>query len=131
MNVGKRYICGFAILSLAFLNVQCKGKQNEDKQENTTQKMDSVSIEKSEYGKTAKGEVIDSYKMTNQKGMEVDIMTYGGRITSLKVPNKAGVSEDVVIGFNNFDQYTKDNPFFGALIGRYGNRIGKAKFSLD
>ena len=58
-------------------------------------------------------------------------MTYGGRITSLKVPNKAGVSEEIVIGFNNFDQYTKDNPFFGALIGRYGNRIGKAKFSLD
>ena len=58
-------------------------------------------------------------------------MTYGGIITSLKVPNKAGKSEEVVIGFNNLDQYTKENPYFGALIGRYGNRIAKGKFTLD
>jgi len=63
--------------------------------------------------------------------MEVNIITYGGIISSLKVPNKSGVSEEVVIGFNNLDQYTKDNPYFGALIGRYGNRIAKGKFSLD
>lgn len=55
MNVVKRYICGFAILSLAFLNVQCKGKEKDEKQENTTQKMDSVSIEKKEYGTTPDG----------------------------------------------------------------------------
>lgn len=63
--------------------------------------------------------------------MEVNIMTYGGIITSLKVPNKAGVSEEVVLGFNNLEQYTKPNPYFGALIGRYGNRIANGKFTLD
>ncbi|MES2238719.1 MAG: aldose epimerase family protein [Bacteroidota bacterium] len=130
MNLLKSCVLGLTVITAAGLSVQCKGDQKENKEKTEVQK-DSATIEKSEYGTTAKGEKIDSYKLKNQKGMEVDIMTYGGIITSLKVPNKAGVSEDVVVGFNNFDQYTKDNPFFGALIGRYGNRIGKAKFSLD
>jgi aldose 1-epimerase len=71
------------------------------------------------------------YSLKNQKGMEVNILTYGGIISSIKVPNKAGVFEEVVLGFNNLEQYTKDNPYFGALIGRYGNRIAKGKFTLD
>ncbi|HTG65230.1 MAG TPA: aldose epimerase family protein [Flavobacterium sp.] len=130
MNLLKSCVLGLAVITTAGLSVQCKGEKKENQEQNVTQK-DSVTIEKSEYGTTAKGENIDSYKLKNQKGMEVDIMTYGGIITSLKVPNKAGVSEEVVIGFNNFEQYTKDNPYFGALIGRYGNRIAKGKFTLD
>lgn len=118
-------------MSLAFLNIQCKGNQKEENKENTTQKTDSVSIEKKEYGTTPAGQKVDIYTLKNQKGMEVNIMTYGGIITSLKVPNKAGVSEEVVLGFNNLEQYTKPNPYFGALIGRFGNRIAKGKFTLD
>jgi aldose 1-epimerase len=118
-------------MSLAFLNIQCKGNQKEEKQVNNPQKTDSVSIEKKEYGTTPAGQKVDIYTLKNQKGMEVNIMTYGGIITSLKVPNKAGVSEEVVIGFNNLEQYTKANPYFGAIIGRYGNRIAKGKFTLD
>lgn len=131
MNVLKRCIYGISIMSLALVNLQCKGKQKEEKEANSTQKTDSVSIEKKEYGTTPAGQKVDIYTLKNQKGMEVNIMTYGGIITSLKVPNKAGVSEDVVIGFNNLEQYTKANPYFGALIGRYGNRIAKGKFTLD
>jgi aldose 1-epimerase len=131
MNIIKRCIYGFSIISLALLNSQCKGNQKEDKQANNTQKTDSVSIEKKEYGTTPSGQKVDTYTLKNQKGMEVNIITYGGIITSLKVPNKAGVSEEVVIGFNNLEQYTKDNPYFGALIGRFGNRIAKGKFTLD
>ncbi len=131
MNVLKRCIYGIAIMSLAFLNIQCKGNQKEENKENTTQKTDSVSIEKKEYGTTPAGQKVDIYTLKNQKGMEVNIMTYGGIITSLKVPNKAGVSEEVVLGFNNLEQYTKPNPYFGALIGRFGNRIAKGKFTLD
>lgn len=130
MNLLKSCVLGLAVITTAGLSVQCKGEKKENQEQNVAQK-DSVTIEKSEYGTTAKGEKIDSYKLKNQKGMEVDIMTYGGIITSLKVPNKAGVSEEVVIGFNNFEQYTKENPYFGALIGRYGNRIAKGKFTLD
>jgi len=131
MNVLKRCIYGISIMSLAFLNIQCKGNQKEENKENTTQKSDSVSIEKKEYGTTPAGQKVDIYTLKNQKGMEVNIMTYGGIITSLKVPKKAGVSEEVVIGFNNLEQYTKDNPYFGALIGRFGNRIANGKFTLD
>ena len=112
MNVLKRYIYGISIMSFAFLNLQCKGNQKEDKQANTTQKTDSVTIDKKEYGTTPEGQKVAIYTLKNQKGMEVNIMTYGGIITSLKVPNKAGVSQDVVIGFNNLEQYTKANPYF-------------------
>lgn len=110
------------------MNIQCKGDK---KSQEAPAAAETVTIEKSEYGVTPTGDSIESYKLKNQNGMEVDIMTYGGIITSLKVPNKAGVSEEVVIGFSNFEQYTKDNPYFGALIGRYGNRIAKGKFTLD
>ena len=95
MNVLKRCIYGFSIIILAFLTVQCKGNQKEENKENSTQKTDSVSIEKKEYGTTPAGQKVDVYTLKNQKGMEVNIMTYGGIITSLKVPNKAGVSEEV------------------------------------
>ncbi|HEY6142331.1 MAG TPA: aldose epimerase family protein [Flavobacterium sp.] len=92
---------------------------------------DSVSIEKKKYGITTKGEQIYSYSLKNQNGMKVIIINYGGIITSLKVPNKVGSSEEVVLGFNNLEQYTQDNHYLGALIGRYGNRISKGKFTLD
>ena len=127
----KKGFLGISLVALAVLTVQCKGNQNEEKEIITNQKTDSVSIEKSAYGVTAKGDSISSYKLKNQKGMEVDIITYGGIITDLKVPNKAGTSENVVIGFNSLEQYQKDNPYFGALIGRFGNRIAKGKFTLD
>src|ERR1051325_3168973 len=63
--------------------------------------------------------------------MEARIMTYGGIVTSLKVPDKNGNFGDVVLGYDNLDGYIKSTPYFGALIGRYGNRIANGKFSLD
>jgi aldose 1-epimerase len=128
MNLIKRCIYAFSLLSLASMNIQCKG---EKKSQEAPVANEAVTVEKSSFGLTPKGDSIESYKLKNQKGMEVNIMTYGGIITSLKVPNKSGISEEVVIGFSNLEQYTKDNPYFGALIGRYGNRIAKGKFTLD
>jgi aldose 1-epimerase len=131
MNVLKRCIYGFSIVSLASMNIQCKGDKKVEETTIETKTTDAVSIVKTEYGTTPKGEKVESYILKNQNGMEINIITYGGIITSLKVPNKAGVSEEVVIGFSNLEQYTKDNPYFGALIGRFGNRIAKGKFTLD
>ncbi|EJL63050.1 aldose epimerase family protein [Flavobacterium sp. CF136] len=130
MNVLKRCAFGITIISLASLSVQCKSDKKMDVT-STQEAKDSVTIEKSAYGTTPKGEKIESYKLKNHNGMEVDIITFGGIITDLKVPNKEGVSENVVTGFNSLEQYMKPNPFFGALIGRFGNRIAKGKFSLD
>jgi aldose 1-epimerase len=131
MNLVKRCVYGISIVSLASMNIQCKGDKKMEETTKETTVTDSVSIVKSEYGKTEKGVAIDRYTLKNQKGMEVNIITYGGIISSLKVPNKAGKSEEVVIGFNSLEQYEKPNPYFGALIGRFGNRIAKGKFTLD
>jgi aldose 1-epimerase len=90
-----------------------------------------VSLEKTVYGTLPNGQKVDRYTLKNLKGMEVTIITYGGIITSLKVPNKDEKSEEVVLGFNSLEQYTNPNPYFGAIIGRYGNRIANGKFNLD
>ena len=131
MNVFRRSLFILSLLGTAIVLVQCKSDKKMDNTTVSSDKKGEVTIEKSEYGTTAKGEKVESYKLKNQNGMEVDIITFGGRITDLKVPNKEGISENVVIGFNSLAQYEKENPFFGALIGRFGNRIAKGKFSLD
>lgn len=131
MNVLKRSLLILSMLGIALVSVKCKSDKKADTEKAEADAKTLVTIDKSDYGTTAKGEKVESYKLKNQNGMEVDIITFGGRITDLKVPNKEGVSENVVIGFNSLAQYEKENPFFGALIGRYGNRIAKGKFSLD
>jgi aldose 1-epimerase len=94
-----------------------------------------ATIVKQPFG-TVDGSPVELYTLTNTHGVEMKVMTYGGIVTSLKVPDKAGVLGDVVLGFNDIGGYTgpaylKANPYFGAIIGRYGNRIGGAKFKLD
>jgi len=88
-------------------------------------------IVKSNFGNMPDGQLVELYKLKNANGMEVEVMTYGGIITSLKVPDKTGKLEDIVLGYDTLQQYVESNPFFGALIGRYGNRIAKGKFSLN
>lgn len=90
-----------------------------------------MNIEKAEFGKTKQGEIAHIYTLTNAKGCEVRITNYGGIIVSLKVPDKAGKLADVVLGYETLDKYIEKTPYFGALIGRYGNRIGKGKFTLN
>ena len=72
-----------------------------------------------------------SYTLRNNKGAEVGICNYGGLVIFLKVPDRNGQLGDVVLGYDNLADYIKDTPYFGALIGRYGNRIAKGKFTLD
>ena len=90
-----------------------------------------MSIVSSPFGRTPSGESVDLYTLTNNKGMEAAISTYGGVVVSLKVPDRNGKLGDVVLGFDNLDGYLKPGPYFGAIIGRYGNRIAHAKFTLD
>jgi aldose 1-epimerase len=88
-------------------------------------------ISKIDFGTTPDGKPVELYTLANSKGMTATIMTYGGIVTSLKVPGKNGNFGDVVLGYDNLDGYLKSTPYFGALIGRYGNRIAGGKFSLD
>jgi aldose 1-epimerase len=91
----------------------------------------SGTISQAPFGNTPDGTPVAIYTLRNSKGMEARIMTYGGIVVSLKVPDKNGKLGDVVLGYDDLDGYLKATPYFGALIGRYGNRIGGAKFTLE
>ncbi|PIB35778.1 galactose mutarotase [Reichenbachiella sp. 5M10] len=97
------------------------------KQETASQ----LSVSKEEYGTLSDGRKALLYTLQNSKGTSMQVTNYGGIITSLSVIDKNGEFEDIVLGFDHFESYLNNSPFFGALIGRYGNRIGDAKFSLD
>jgi aldose 1-epimerase len=90
----------------------------------------TMKSEKKPFGKVD-GRDVELYTLTNANGLSMSITNYGGIITSFLVPDKSGKMTDVVLGHNDVDSYVKVNPYFGALIGRYGNRIGKGKFSLE
>lgn len=132
MKISKRSTWLVGIFFITIANIQCKSDKNQNQDDNKAMEEKELSvIQKEDFGTTPDGETVELYTLRNNSGMEVDIITYGGRITSLKVPDKDGNMENVVLGFDNIKDYTSDNPFFGALIGRYGNRIAKGKFSLD
>src|SRR5437762_10921617 len=88
-------------------------------------------VTRAPFGKTRDGRTVEAYALTNAHGVELRVITYGGIITSLKVPDRTGHLGDVVLGFDSIDGYLADPPYFGALIGRYGNRIAKGQFVLD
>ena len=88
-------------------------------------------ITKTSFGKTGLGENIDLYTLRNIHGVEAKITNYGGIVVSLKVPDRNGKFDDVVLGFKDLADYLKPGPYFGALIGRYGNRIAKGRFTLN
>jgi aldose 1-epimerase len=83
------------------------------------------------FGKTPEGQQVRLYTLTNAHGLKARIMTYGAIVVSLEVPDKGGKMGDIVLGYDNLDSYVKNSPYFGAIVGRYGNRIGKGRFTLD
>ncbi len=91
----------------------------------------NAQVKKESWGKTADGESVDIYTLKNRNGMEARITNYGGIVVSLTAPDRNKKYEDVVLGFNDLDSYLKGHPYFGALIGRYGNRIAKGRFKLN
>jgi aldose 1-epimerase len=90
----------------------------------------SLAIAAQPFGQV-RGEPVVLYTLRNVDGMEAKITNYGGIVTSLTARDRDGKLGDVVLGYGSLDEYLKDTPYFGALIGRYGNRIAKGKFSLD
>jgi len=88
-------------------------------------------VTRAAWGKMPDGTGVDIYTLANANGVEIKAITYGGIIQSLRVPDRAGRFDDIVLGFDSLEGYLADHPFFGAIIGRYGNRIGKAQFTLD
>ncbi len=90
-----------------------------------------ASVARTPFGTLPGGEPVELFTLTNGGGMEVRAMTYGGIILSLKVPDREGAPGDVVLGYDDLSGYLEETPYFGAIIGRYGNRIARARFELD
>ena len=93
--------------------------------------MPIMKIDKIQFGKTIDGIDVEQYIMSNNKGMEISIIDYGGIITSWTAADKKGDYKDIVLGFNTLGEYEAETPYFGALIGRYSNRIAEGKFNLE
>jgi aldose 1-epimerase len=99
----------------------CKGTKSPDMK---------TGIAKSAFG-NIDGKEVSLYTLTNSKGNQVKITTYGGIVTSWTFPDKNGTKGSIVVGFDSLDPYLQKPPYFGALIGRYGNRIAKGQFKID
>jgi len=101
------------------------------KQSMDQSKIMSPGITVSEFGVLPDGRAVSLFTVQSASGMEMRVTNYGGIIVSLTAPDRNGVQEDIVLGFDNLEAYLASSPYFGAIIGRYGNRIGKAQFDLD
>src|SRR5213082_498781 len=88
-------------------------------------------IARKPFGSTERGEAVSAYTLKNAHGIELQVLDYGGIIVSLSVPDRTGRLGDVALGFDSLTDYQRGSPYFGALIGRYGNRIARGRFTLD
>ena len=93
----------------------------------------AATIDRAPFGKTKDGQPVDIYTMTNDHGMRVRFLSYGGVITEIAAPDRAGRLDDVVLGLKSLKEYETISAsiHFGAIIGRFANRIGKAEFTLE
>jgi aldose 1-epimerase len=89
------------------------------------------SVKVQSFGAIGSGEKVDLYVLTNSRGMEVAITNFGATVVSIKVPDRAGKIEDVVLGFDTAKDYEDGKAYFGATVGRYGNRIAHGTFKLN
>ena len=117
------------MLIAAFAIVSCGSSNNSNESEKTESQVPKIS--KTVFDQLPDGTIIDKYSLEAQSGEKIDIITYGGIITSWMVPDRNGELGDVVLGHDSMDGYLAASPYFGALIGRYGNRIAKGKFTMD
>jgi aldose 1-epimerase len=122
LPLGRTFIAGLVILVAAVVGLSSALA--------TPGKHSAPSITKALFGSTSEGPV-DLYTLTNSRGMEVKIMTYGGIIQSVKVPDRRGRTANVTLGFNNLADYVAKSPYFGCITGRYANRIALGRFTLD
>ena len=116
-----RTLAGIVLIGLAASAVACTSNG----------KAMNMTATREAYGTTTDGKAVDLYTLANPAGMTVRIMTYGGVIVSFTAPDRTGHYADVVLGLDSLPRYLKGHPYFGAIIGRYGNRIGNSRFTLD
>lgn len=116
---------------LLLLMISCSPQSDKNSNEKSTDDASTREITEELFGNLSDGTPVSLYTMRNSGGVVMKVMNYGGIIVSLEVPDRNGKLVDVVLGYDSLQAYEKRNPFFGALVGRYGNRIGKGRFALD
>lgn len=124
---------GLSILSMSLLMTSCGSDADTDgdtTSETTEAELRPPAISFASTGRV-KGKGTQLYTLTNGHGLKVEISNYGGTVTSIKAPDKNGNFEEITLGFDSLNQYLRTHPYFGALVGRYGNRIAKGQFTLD
>lgn len=127
MNRVSHGLTGVLVAVALIVLTGCEEERTETKRE---EKTDVKSIVQADFGKTPDGQTAQLFTLVNKNGARVKLTNYGGIVTSLEVPDRDGKLGDVVLGYDNLDGYIKSSPYFGCLVGRYGNRIAKGKFKL-
>ncbi|MFN0256917.1 aldose epimerase family protein [Pedobacter ureilyticus] len=120
-----------SVLAAVSLFFSCTTNQNNDREILSKNNNDVVLLDTSAYLINTQGKETKLFQLSNKNGAKLYITNYGARVVSLIVPNRDGISTDVILGYDSVQSnQKKGEPFFGAIIGRYGNRIAKGKFSL-
>jgi aldose 1-epimerase len=101
------------------------------KKQTQTKGQSMIDVKKEPFGGLPDGTPVELYTLTNNKGLKARLMTYGAILVSLEVPDRNGTPGDITLGCDSLDGYLKVSPYFGAIVGRYGNRIAKGRFILD
>ncbi|HPC37171.1 MAG TPA: aldose epimerase family protein [Candidatus Marinimicrobia bacterium] len=114
----KKFLIAITVLT-SVLMVNCTKKEQGNQ----------ASVEN--FGTLSSGAEIKKYTISNSKGLTAEIINYGARVVSLKTPDRTGKFEDIIFGFDDLASYERDNSYQGAIVGRYGNRIGEGKFILE
>jgi aldose 1-epimerase len=91
----------------------------------------AVTVARETFGRMPDGTVVEALTLRNAHGIAVQVITYGGIIVSLETPDRNGQPADIVLGFDSLPPYLQDSPYFGAIVGRYANRIARGRFTLD
>src|SRR5690349_1755052 len=126
------FITSLLITSVIVSMYSCSNSETKTTETNTADSTAVAATDATSFQDTINGRATNLYVLQNSKGMKAAVTNYGGRLVSLLVPDKNGKLTDVVVGFKTVGDYVNSTePYFGATIGRYGNRIAKGKFTLD
>ena len=107
------------------------GKGNEADSSRSTEGVADMNVQRQAFGRTPDGQAVEVYTLISDKGIRARVMTYGATLVSLEVPGRTGKLADIVLGHEALDGYIRNSPYFGSIVGRYGNRIAKGQFILD
>ena len=120
-----------ALLSMTLVFCSCKKQPGAESESAYSKGKTKMDVQKEIFGRMPDGREVELYTLTNTNGLKARIMTYGAIVVSLEVPDRNGKLADITLGFDTLEGYLKGHPYFGAIVGRYGNRIGKGKFTLN